>query len=117
MKKKKKFLVLILVCVLLLVFLLFFIGFPKAQDVTLCIHNPVSYGFSGGFWHGLIAFISFVGSLFSNDIAIWAINNNGGWYSLGFLLGVLLFNSLLRAVLLTMGIKISIINFGFGYRI
>ena len=44
-------------------------------------------GFWSGLWHGFICFFSFFGSLFSNDIAVYAINNNGGWYDFGFLLG------------------------------
>lgn len=46
-----------------------------------------TYGFFGGLWHGMIAPISWIGSLLINDIAIWAVNNNGGWYSFGFVLG------------------------------
>lgn len=47
-----------------------------------------TYGFLGGLWHGIIAPFSFIGSLFSDDIAIWAVNNNGGWYNFGFVLGI-----------------------------
>lgn len=46
------------------------------------------YGFWGGLWHGMIAPFSFIGSLFSDDIAVWAVNNNGGWYTFGFVLGI-----------------------------
>ena len=35
----------------------------------------------------MIVLFSFIGSLFSNDIAVWAVNNNGGWYTFGFVLG------------------------------
>ena len=45
------------------------------------------YGFWGGLWHGLIAPLSFIGSLFSDKIAMYAINNNGGFYDFGFVLG------------------------------
>ena len=45
------------------------------------------YGFFGGLWHGVIAPFSFVGSLFFDDIAMYAVNNNGGWYDFGFVLG------------------------------
>tara|TARA_B100000700_G_scaffold68939_1_gene76352 strand:- start:29314 stop:29586 length:273 start_codon:yes stop_codon:yes gene_type:complete len=45
-------------------------------------------GFLHGLWHGFIIFFSWVGSLFYDDIAIYAINNNGNWYDFGFLLGV-----------------------------
>lgn len=45
------------------------------------------YGFWGGLWHGIIAPFSFIGSVFSDDIALYAVNNNGAWYDLGFVLG------------------------------
>jgi len=47
-----------------------------------------TYGFWGGLWHGMIAPFSFIGSLFNDDIVVYAVNNNGGWYTFGFLLGV-----------------------------
>ena len=46
-----------------------------------------TYGFWGGLWHGLIVLLSWIGSLFSDNIAVYAVNNNGGWYDFGFLLG------------------------------
>jgi len=45
-------------------------------------------GFWHGLWHGLIVVFSWFGSLFSDDIAVYALNNNGGWYDVGFLLGI-----------------------------
>jgi hypothetical protein len=46
-----------------------------------------TYGFLGGLWHGIIAPISFVISLFDKDVAMYAVNNNGSWYDFGFVLG------------------------------
>ena len=37
------------------------------------------YGFWGGLWHGMIIPISFISSLFNDDVVIYAINNVGGW--------------------------------------
>lgn len=45
-------------------------------------------GFLHGFWHGLIILFSFIGSLFSDDIAVYATYNTGGWYDFGFLMGI-----------------------------
>jgi hypothetical protein len=45
-------------------------------------------GFWYGLWHGMIIPISWLCSLFSDDVAIYAIYNNGGWYDFGFTLGV-----------------------------
>lgn len=47
-----------------------------------------TYGFWGGLWHGIIAPFAFIGELFSDDIAVYAHNNNGGWYDFGFILGI-----------------------------
>lgn len=46
------------------------------------------YGFWGGVWHGMIIQFSFLGSLFSDDIAVYAVNNNGVWYNFGFVGGL-----------------------------
>jgi len=45
-------------------------------------------GFWAGFWHGNIAGITFVVSLFNKGVSIYETHNNGGWYNFGFLLGV-----------------------------
>lgn len=58
-----------------------------SPHVSTCItSNP--YGFWDGFWHGITIPFSWIGSLFSSDIAIYAYNNNGGWYDFGFVFGV-----------------------------
>ena len=44
-------------------------------------------GFWAGFWHGAIAPITFVVSLFNPGVRIYETNNNGGWYDFGFILG------------------------------
>jgi hypothetical protein len=45
-------------------------------------------GFWLGLWHGLIAPITFVVSLFSDGVSVYEVHNNGGWYNFGFLIGV-----------------------------
>jgi len=45
-------------------------------------------GFWYGLWHGMISPVTFVISLFSDNVGMYEINNNGAWYNLGFLLGV-----------------------------
>ncbi len=62
-------------------------GCADVVHVKECLHGH-EYGFFGGLWHGIIAPFSWIGSLFSDDIAVWAVNNNGGWYTFGFVLGV-----------------------------
>lgn len=72
---------------ILLVAILFMGCADVSPHVETCItSNP--YGFWSGLWHGIIMPFSWIGSLFSDDIAIYAYNNNGGWYDFGFVLGI-----------------------------
>ena len=48
-------------------------------------------GFWMGLWHGLIAPITFVISLFRDSVNIYEVHNSGNWYNLGFLLGAMMF--------------------------
>lgn len=45
-------------------------------------------GFWLGLWHGLICPITFVISLFSDDVGIYEVHNTGGWYDFGFVVGI-----------------------------
>lgn len=45
-------------------------------------------GFWYGLWHGIIAPIAFIISLFDEKVAIYAVYNSGVWYNLGYLLGI-----------------------------
>ena len=45
-------------------------------------------GFWGGLWHGIIAPITFIVSLFFDGVSIYETNNNGRWYEFGFMLGI-----------------------------
>lgn len=45
-------------------------------------------GFWLGLWHGIIAPITFIISLFNAKVGVFDVHNNGGWYTFGFLLGV-----------------------------
>ena len=45
-------------------------------------------GFWGGLWHGIIAPITFVVSLFVDGVSIYETTNNGRWYEFGFMLGI-----------------------------
>lgn len=61
-------------------------GCADKESVEACLTGH-QYGFFGGLWHGFIAPFDFIGMLFSEDITMYAQNNNGGLYALGFLLG------------------------------
>lgn len=48
-------------------------------------------GFWLGLWQGFICLFTFVISLFSDNVTIYEVHNNGGWYNFGFLIGVMMF--------------------------
>lgn len=80
--KAKMFLIMILLTLVIIV-----TSCADPSDVQSCLKEE-PYGFWSGLWHGWIVLFSWIGSLFSNDIAIYAVNNNGGWYDFGFILGI-----------------------------
>lgn len=48
-------------------------------------------GFFMGLWHGFISFFTFIISIFNDNVGIYEVNNNGGWYNFGFILGISIF--------------------------
>lgn len=44
-------------------------------------------GFWMGLWHGIIVPVTFVISLFTENVSIYEVHNSGGWYDFGFVLG------------------------------
>lgn len=73
--------------VLIIIVAALFTSCADVLNVDNCT-TPDPYGFWSGIWHGWIILTSFIGSLFSNDIAIYAVNNNGFWYDFGFIFGI-----------------------------
>lgn len=59
----------------------------NATNIDSCIGND-AYGFWSGLWHGSITPFSFIASLFFDNIAVYAVDNNGAWYDFGFLLSI-----------------------------
>jgi hypothetical protein len=45
-------------------------------------------GFWTGLWHGLISCITLIVGIFVDGVRVYEIDNTGGWYDFGFLLGV-----------------------------
>lgn len=45
-------------------------------------------GFWLGLWHGIILPVTFVVSLFTDDVSVYEVANNGNWYDFGFFVGV-----------------------------
>ena len=60
-------------------------GENPSQDI------PSDYGSTAGFlrglWHGIIAPVTFIISLFTENINMYEVHNNGGWYDFGFVIG------------------------------
>jgi hypothetical protein len=69
------------------------------------------YGFLFGAWHGTIAPLSFIGSLFSDDISIYAVNNSGRWYDFGYIIGLVgvmkLISLLVNLIIIILGGKVK----------
>jgi hypothetical protein len=71
---------------LILLLIVILPGCAYNESVEACLTGH-EYGFFGGLWHGFIAPFDFIGMLFNENITMYAQNNNGGLYALGFLLG------------------------------
>ncbi len=74
------------ILLLLLILLTVSTGCARSEPVDQCLTGH-TYGFFGGLWHGFIAPFDLIGMLFNKNITMYAQNNNGGFYALGFLLG------------------------------
>lgn len=89
--------------------ILLFIGLIAVVALSGCAHTiPVNdcipatehvYGFWAGTWHGFISFFSFIGSLFDDSIAIYAVNNNGHWYDFGFVGGFFIILHIIASII------------------
>ena len=75
--------------VILAIALLWLAGCSATQPIHGADQQPVGApGFWLGFWHGLIAPIAFLVSLFSDTVRLYAYPNAGRWYDFGFMLGI-----------------------------
>jgi hypothetical protein len=45
-------------------------------------------GFWYGLWHGFITPVTFVISLFTDEVGIYEVRNSGGWYDFGYVVGL-----------------------------
>ena len=97
MENRKRNVGLIILAIVIMLFAL-----TSCADVThveQCIpQGEHTYGFWGGTWHGIISGPAFFASLIWDDVAVYAINNNGGWYNFGFVGGLF---TLLKGIGLT----------------
>jgi hypothetical protein len=65
---------------------------PNSSERTPDADGNVA-GFFSGLWHGFIAPVTFVISVFSKSIRFYEVHNTGGWYNFGFVIGAGLFLS------------------------
>ncbi len=62
---------------------------PGANELSnVPSQTGVVAGFWRGLWNGIIAPVTFIISLFNKNVQMYDVHNNGGWYNLGFFLGV-----------------------------
>lgn len=71
---------------ILLVILLASCASPEVIDA--CVDTTARKGFLWGCLHGFLAPLTFIISIFVDDVTMYAVNNSGNWYDFGFLLGI-----------------------------
>ena len=52
--------------------------------------NDAPAGFWWGVWHGIISFVTLIVGIFDSSVRVYEVDNTGGWYDFGFLVGVTL---------------------------
>ena len=83
----KKRLVLVFIVILTVLFLA---GCAAGTNPTVDVPDVdgKSAGFWSGLWHGVISPITFIISLFTDNVNLYEVFNSGNWYDFGFILGV-----------------------------
>lgn len=52
-------------------------------------HQDNPAGFFSGIWHGWIAPVLLIISIFNNSVRIYEVNNTGFWYDFGFYMAII----------------------------
>jgi len=77
-----------LIILMVMLTILMLTSCADTSNVQACLPpTEHTYGFWGGTWHGIIMVPSFIGSVIWDDVAVYAVNNNGFWYDFGFVGG------------------------------
>jgi len=74
-------------CALLVIAMALTLAGCLAMEAPTAV-QPTAPGFWMGVWHGFIFPVTFVFSLFTNDVAVYAVPNNGSWYDFGYFVGI-----------------------------
>jgi len=56
-------------------------------EIGSATEGDMAAGFLLGLWHGIIAPVTFIVSLFTDNVNFYEVHNNGNWYDFGFVLG------------------------------
>lgn len=73
---------------LLLISIFIFTGCADTEVIDPCVDPATREGFLMGIVQGFIAPVTFIISIFSDNVAMYAVNNSGWLYDLGFLIGI-----------------------------
>jgi len=63
-------------------------GCAPGPNTLAQVNTPDPAGFWLGLWQGAISPITFLISLFNDNVNIYEVYNNGNWYNFGFMIGV-----------------------------
>jgi hypothetical protein len=62
---------------------------PGANELRgTALESGKPAGFWQGLWHGIIAPVTFIVSLFNKAVNVYEVRNSGNWYNFGFILGL-----------------------------
>lgn len=56
-----------------------------AGDPQFTADHPANFWL--GLWHGVISWITLIVGIFDEGVRVYEVDNTGGWYDFGFLLG------------------------------
>jgi hypothetical protein len=56
-------------------------------QVGVAAEGGEAAGFWLGLWHGFISPVTFIVSLFNEEVSLYEVHNDGNWYDFGFVLG------------------------------
>jgi len=71
-----------------IIVLSFFMLFSGCAPGDAQFTNETPAGFWFGLWHGMISAVTLILGIFYDTVKVYEVQNSGGWYDFGFLLGV-----------------------------
>jgi hypothetical protein len=89
-EKMKKYIPLFVVLGLLLLGAGIYIIVNHVGMATRVGYSAEPANFWLGLWQGAIIFLSFIASWFDKNIVLYQVHNNGLWYNIGFMIGLVI---------------------------